>query len=192
MLLSFSDWFVYQALGMPKGSLLAAAIDFFIYDSVKILFLLYVMIFVIGVLRTFIPQEKIKGWMTKNGVMSHVYASLFGAITPFCSCSSIPMFLSFLKAGIPLGVSLTFLVASPLINEYLVIIMVGLFSLKITMLYVLSGLLLAICSGLIMEKMKLEKHLVADMFAGHEVSGAGEIKVSSFTERINFGFNEAI
>ncbi|MBF0618663.1 MAG: permease [Candidatus Omnitrophica bacterium] len=192
MLLNFSDWFVYQVLDLPRSSTLAAALDFFIYDSIKILFLLYVMILVIGVLRTFIPQRSVKKWMANNGLMGNVYAALFGAITPFCSCSSIPMFLSFLKAGISLSAALTFLVASPLINEYLVIIMIGLFGWKITVLYVLSGLLLAIVSGLVIGRMKLERHLVVDMVAsGNEELSSNEPQISSFKDRIVFGLNEA-
>jgi len=111
MLLSFTNWLVYQVLGMSESSVFAGALDFFIYDSIKILFLLYVMIFVIGVLRTFVPKNKIKHWMTNKGILGNVYASLFGAVTPFCSCSSLPVFLSFLKAGIPLGTALAFMMA---------------------------------------------------------------------------------
>ena len=190
MLLSFSDWLVYQILGLPKASVFAGALDFFIYDSIKILFLLYVMIFVIGVLRTFVPESKIKHWMTKKGVIGNVYASLFGAITPFCSCSSFPIFLSFLKAGVPLGVSFSFLVTSPLINEYLVVIMLGLFGWKITVLYVMGGLLIGIFSGIVIGNMKLEKYLVNDMVDGDKVTDHVQ-ESYTFKDRIVLGLNEA-
>ena len=192
MLLNFSDWLVYQVFGLSRASVFAGALDFFIYDSVKILFLLYIMIFVIGVLRTFIPQGKIKHWMAKKGEMGNVYASLFGAVTPFCSCSSLPIFLSFLKAGIPLGVAFSFLVTSPMINEYLVVIMLGLFGWKITFLYVLGGLLIGIFSGIVIGNMRLEKYLVSDLFNGDQgVPSGGEAPIPTFKDRLIFGLDEA-
>ena len=116
------------------------ALDFFLYDSIKILFMLFVMIFVIGFLRTYLQQDKIKQWLTQRGALGSFMAALFGAVTPVCSCSSIPIFFSFLKAGIPLGVTFSFLITSPIINEYLVVLMLGTFGWKITVLYVFSGL----------------------------------------------------
>lgn len=125
----------------------AQTINFFIYDSIKILALLFVMIFAIGFLRTFFTTEEFKAWMEKKGGIGYLFAALFGAVTPFCSCSSIPLFLSFIKAGIPLGMSFSFLVTSPLINEYLVVLMLGFFGWKITVSYVLSGLFVGIPQG---------------------------------------------
>src|SRR3990167_3552932 len=100
MLLKFTDWLVYSIWGLDPDAKFPQALNFFIYDSIKILVLLFVMIFVIGFLRTFLPQERIKQWLTSKGVLGNFMAALFGSITPFCSCSSIPMFFSFLKAGI--------------------------------------------------------------------------------------------
>src|ERR1051326_5895868 len=98
MLLKFTDWFVYGLCGLDPKAQLPQALDFFIYDSLKILLLLFVMIFSIGFLRTYLPQEKLKQWLTKRGALGNFMAALFGAVTPFCSCSSIPLFFSFLKA----------------------------------------------------------------------------------------------
>src|SRR3989338_6524312 len=123
MLLKFADWLAYGLLGLSPETRFGASVNFFIYDSIKILLLLFILIFVIGVMRTFLPQEKIRQWMGRRGVAGNFYAALFGAITPFCSCSSIPLFLGFLKAGIPLGVVFSFLITSPVINEYLVVLM---------------------------------------------------------------------
>jgi len=191
MLLKFTDWFVYGVCQFDPNAKLAQALNFFIYDSIKILVLLFVMIFVIGFLRTFLPQERIKKWLTSRGILGNFMAALFGSITPFCSCSSIPMFFSFLKAGIPLGVTFSFLITSPLINEYLVVLMFGIFGWKITILYVISGLLIGIFSGLILGKMKLEKFLVADMHFSQE-SNEQRDTVYSFKSRVVFGWQEAV
>ena len=191
MLLRFSDWLVYNVLGLSPESHLGASLNFFVYDSLKILLLLYVMIFAIGVLRTFLPQNRIKKWMGQRGIIGNFFASIFGAITPFCSCSSIPIFLSFLEAGIPLGITFSFLITSPLINEYLVVLMLGFFGWKITVLYVVSGLAIGVISGIVLGKMKLEKHLVKDIVSKQN----GEIEerdYERFGDRLKFGFDEAV
>ncbi|MFC1468066.1 permease [Verrucomicrobiota bacterium] len=190
MLLKMVDWLTYELMGMNPDSHLAQALNFFIYDSVKILLLLFVLIFVIGVLRTFLPQEKVKEWMGHKRVTANFSAALFGAVTPFCSCSSIPLFLGFLEAGIPLGVTFSFLITSPLINEYLVVLMLGLFGWKITALYVLSGLLIGTVSGIILGRMKLEPHLVKDLIASNGKTCAIR-EYSTFKSRLEFGFKES-
>jgi len=191
VLLKFADWLVYRALGLSPDGRFGAAVHFFVYDSVKILLLLFVLIFVIGVIRTFLPQQKIKLWMGKRGVAGHFYASLFGAVTPFCSCSSIPIFLGFLEAGIPLGVTFSFLITSPLINEYLVILMLGFFGWKITALYVLSGMAIGITSGFILGRMNLERYLVADLIVKKENINKEESS-QTFAGRLKFGWGEAV
>ncbi len=191
MLLRFSDWLSYQVFGFSSESKLGAAVNFFIYDSIKILVLLFALIFIIGVLRTFLPQAKIKAWMSQRGIIGNIFASFFGSITPFCSCSSIPLFLSFLKAGIPLGVTFSFLITSPLINEYLVVLMLGFFGWKITLLYVLSGLLIGIVSGLVLGRMNLEKYLVDDFAYGQSDQEEAQLFLT-FSSRLQFGLSEAV
>jgi len=192
MLQLIVDWFVYGALKFPSSSKLAGVIDFFLYDSIKILFLLFAMITAIGFLRTFLPQRKIKEYLSKSRGFGNLFASLFGAATPFCSCSSIPIFFSFLKAGIPLGIAFSFLITSPIINEYLVVLMFGFFGWKITLAYVSSGVAIGVVSGLILGKMHLEKYLVKDMVAPDaDVFSAGA-KYHDFKDRILFGVNEAL
>ena len=192
MLIKFTDCLVYGLWGLDSKTQLAQAIDFFIYDSIKILLLLFVMIFVIGFLRTYLSQEKLKQWLTKRGVLGNFMAALFGAVTPFCSCSSIPIFISFLKAGIPLGVAFSFLITSPIINEYLVVLMLGTFGWKITLLYVVSGLLIGFFSGLILGKMRLEKFLVEDMNNSYLKTDEKKAVIYSFQSRLAFGWNEAV
>lgn len=191
MLLKFTDWLTCRILGLDPTTLFAQTINFFIYDSIKILALLFVMIFAIGFLRTFLPQEKVKAWMEKKGGVGYFFAALFGAVTPFCSCSSIPLFLSFIKAGIPLGISFSFLVTSPLINEYLVVLMLGFFGWKITGAYVLSGLFVGIASGVVLGKLKLEKYLEPDFAFDHSPEER-QASVGNFNARIIFGFHEAL
>jgi uncharacterized membrane protein YraQ (UPF0718 family) len=170
---------------------LGESVHFFIYDSIKILFLLFFMIFAIGIIRTFLPTSKVKQWMGKRGFSGNLFASLFGAVTPFCSCSSIPIFISFVSAGIPLGIAFSFLITSPIINEYLVVLMIGFFGWKITVAYVLSGLFIGTFVGVILGKMGLEDELVTDIFSSKNVDNK-EVIYKRFIDRVSFGLREAI
>ncbi|MBU2102412.1 MAG: permease [Candidatus Omnitrophica bacterium] len=185
------DRLTYSLLGFNPASRLAQAFNFFIYDSVKILALLFVLIAVIGFFRSFLPARVVKAWLVRGRGVANFLASAFGAVTPFCSCSSIPIFLSFLEAGVPLGVSFSFLITSPLINEYLVILMVSFFGWKITAAYVASGLLMGTILGIILGKMNLEKYLVADI-AEYAHANIRERDYRGFSARAIFGLNEAI
>ncbi len=190
MLRLIADRIVHSLLRLPSGSPLAEAVSFFIYDSLKILILLYGMIAVIGFLRTYLPQEKIKGWIGEKKGWGNFFASLFGAVTPFCSCSSIPIFLSFIKAGIPLGIAFSFLITSPLINEYLVVLMLGFFGWKITVAYVVSGMTIGVFCGIVLGKMNLEVHLVEDLLP-QVFPESRETDRPGFRARILFGLREA-
>jgi len=192
MLQLIVDWFIYEFLRLPGSSSLAGMLNFFLYDSIKIVLLLFAMITVIGTLRTFLPQHKIKQWLNKSGVLGNFYAAIFGAVTPFCSCSSIPIFFSFLEAGIPLGIAFSFLITSPIINEYLVVLMFGFFGWKITFAYVVSGVVIGVASGLVLGRMRLERLLVKDIIKpDSSVFGAGKL-YRGFKSRILFGINEAL
>jgi uncharacterized protein len=184
------DWFTYSILKLDQSSRLGSSINFFIYDSVKIMLLLFVMIAAIGFLRSFISQEKIKSWITGTKGWGNFFASLFGAVTPFCSCSSIPIFISFLKAGVPLGITFSFLITSPVINEYLVVLMLGFFGWKITLAYIISGMAIGIVSGIILGKMKLERYIEKDILIGNAEETSG-IKYKGIRDRIIFGIQES-
>ncbi len=190
MLLKTVDWLVFEVFGLDPHQHLAQAFHFFIYDSIKILMLLFVMIFIIGVLRTFLSQQKLKAWLIARGLLGNAVAALFGAITPFCSCSSMPMFLSFLKAGIPLGVAFSFLITSPLINEYLVVLMIGTFGWKIALAYVISGLCLGFFAGVILGKLNLEKFVVPDMRPDGSNAPVQD-EEHTVSSRFAFGWHEA-
>jgi len=184
------DWLTYSVFKFDPGSKLGPSINFFIYDSVKILLLLYVLIAAIGFLRSFISQEKIKSWISGARGWGNFFASLFGAVTPFCSCSSIPIFISFLKAGVPLGITFSFLITSPLINEYLVVLMLGFFGWRITLSYVISGMAIGIISGVILGKMKLEQYVEKDIVSGG-AEEIREVRCKGIRQRVLFGLQES-
>lgn len=190
MLLKLIDLLVYDWFGCDPGSRLAGAVHFFIYDSIKIFFLLVTMIFVIGVLRTWLPEERLRKWMSKGGIAGNFVASLFGAITPFCSCSSIPIFISLLKAGVPLGATFSFLLTSPIINEYLAVLMVGEFGVPVTVAYIASGLCIGTLAGAMLGRMKLEHLLEKDIVdAPAQMSGDAR---HTWKSRIGYGWREAM
>lgn len=189
MLKEFFDELVFDVLAVDPGSAAGQALHFFLYDSVKILILLYLMIAAVGVVRTYIPQSSLRQYMGGGKkTLSYLVAAASGALTPFCSCSSIPIFISLLRAGVPLGPAFTFLTTSPLINEYLAVLMLGFFGWKITAAYILFGALLGIASGLAVSHMRMEGQLVEDIVAGDDEQ---EESFSGFGARLRFGFDEA-
>ena len=158
---NIADWFVYNLLNLERGAHLAEALNFFIYDVVKILILLFFVIFSMGIVNSYFPIDKVKNYLSRNKLygLEYLMASLFGVVTPFCSCSSVPLFIGFVRGGIPLGVTFSFLITSPLVNEVAIGLFVGLFGLKTTIIYVISGVLLGTISGVILQKLKLDSFL---------------------------------
>lgn len=156
-----AKWLVYDIFGMNPNNHFAKALDFFIYDSIKILLLLFTVVFLMGIVNSYFPIDKVKNYLSRKKLYGSEYlmASLFGVVTPFCSCSSVPLFIGFVRGGIPLGVTFAFLVTSPLVNEVAIGLFIGLFGVKTTVLYVLSGVLLGTISGFILQKLKLERYL---------------------------------
>ena len=156
-----ADWLVFDILNLKQENHLAEALNFFIYDSVKILLLVFVIIFFMGIVNSYFPVEKVRNYLSRKKLYGFEYliSSLFGVVTPFCSCSSVPLFIGFVKGGIPLGVTFSFLITSPLVNEVAIGLFIGLFGLKTTVIYVVSGILLGTISGMILQKLKLEKYL---------------------------------
>ncbi len=152
-----ADWLTYGVFHIVQGTLLASAVDFFILDTTKIFILLAVIIFAVSIIRSYLPPEKIRAVLAhKNQYVGNLLASLLGIITPFCSCSAIPLFLGFIQAGVPLGTTFSFLVASPMINEVALVMLLGLFGWKIAIIYITSGLVIAMLSGAIIGKLKVE------------------------------------
>ncbi len=159
MLESFADWLTFSLLQLNPESHLGASVQFFFYDTIKIFLLLIVVTHLMGVVRYYLPIEKIRTFLTSRKWygLDHFLASGFGAITPFCSCSSIPLFIGFLEAQIPLGVTFSFLITSPLINEIAVTLFIGMFGWKVTLLYIAAGLLIGSIGGWVLGKMNFEK-----------------------------------
>lgn len=153
----FADALTYKILSLEPEALLGKAVNFFIYDTIKIFLLLAAIIFSVSITRSFLPPEKIKKILShEKKYVGNVLAALFGIITPFCTCSAIPLFLGFIEAGVPLGVTFSFLVSSPMINEVALVLLLGMFGLKIALIYTISGLVIAIISGIIIGQLKVE------------------------------------
>ena len=161
MIQSFADFVIYNLFGLDASSRLGVALNFFLYDSIKIILLLFFISLVMGIINAYFPIEKLRNYLSSHKLygLDYFLAALFGGITPFCSCSSVPLFIGFVRGGIPLGVTLTFLIASPLVSEIAVAMFLGTFGLKVTLIYIISGTLLSMIGGFILGNMKLEKYL---------------------------------
>ena len=161
MIQSFADWLVYSIIGLEGTTALGGAVNFFIYDSIKILILLFLISSIMGIVNAYFPIERLRNYLVSHRLygLQYLLASVFGAITPFCSCSSIPLFIGFVKGGIPLGVTLSFLITSPLVNEVAVAMFLGSFGVQATVIYVVSGILLGCIGGIVLGRMHLEPYL---------------------------------
>lgn len=160
MIKAFADWVTFGLLKISSGTLLAEAVDFFIYDTIKIFLLLVTIIYAISIVRSFLPPERIRDILSrKSKYTGHLLAAMLGIVTPFCSCSAVPLFLGFVRAGVPLGVTFSFLVASPMINEVALVMLFGMFGWEIALIYVISGLAIAMLSGIIIGRLKAERML---------------------------------
>lgn len=156
-----ADIIVYDWLSLDAQTHLSQSLHFFIYDSIKIGFLVVFVIFLMGIVNSYFPVDKVREFLNQKKLhgLEHLLASLLGAVTPFCSCSSIPLFIGFLKGGIPLGVTLSFLITSPLVNEIAVILFLGIFGLKVTLVYALAGILVGTFVGYFLSRLQLEDYL---------------------------------
>ncbi len=185
----FSDWLAFTVFKLAPKSLAGEAVNFFIFDSIKIFILLAVIIFIVSIIRSYLPPEKIRNILAhKNQYTGNVIASLLGIVTPFCSCSAIPLFLGFVQAGVPLGTTFSFLIASPMINEVALVLLLGLFGWKIAGLYIISGLFIAIISGIIIGKLKVES-LVESFVYQNTVPGNASLPTLTTKERIVYARN---
>jgi uncharacterized protein len=155
-----ADWISYSALGLARASHLGESVAFFLYDVPKILLLLSGMVFAISIIRTFFSPERTRALLGgKREGVGNIFAALLGIVTPFCSCSAVPLFIGFVESGIPLGVTFSFLIAAPTINEVAIILLFGLFGWKVAALYITSGLVVAIVAGFIIGRLKMERYV---------------------------------
>jgi len=168
LLKSFAAYITYDLINLPRDSRLADALNFFIYDTIKIFLLLFVVIFAISVIRSYFPPEKTKRILShKKEFIGNILAALLGIVTPFCSCSAVPLFIGFVEAGVPLGITFSFLISSPMVNEVAIVLLWGLFGWRVTAIYIGAGLLTAISAGMIIGKLKLEKWIEEYVFKIH-------------------------
>jgi uncharacterized membrane protein YraQ (UPF0718 family) len=184
-----TNYLTDTVFGLEKGKHLTEAIRFFIYEFPKVILLLALIVFFVGILRTFFsPEQTRKALAGKKTFTGNVMASLLGIVTPFCSCSAIPLFLGFVEAGVPLGITFSFLIASPMINEVAVILLFGMFGWKVALVYVLTGLTIAITAGWVIGKLKLEKWVEEWVYKTKMGDASQAEEKLSFTNRISTGF----
>jgi hypothetical protein len=184
MLKTISHYITYDLLELEHGSHLADALDFFIYDTIKIFLLLSVIIFIVSTIRSYFPPERTKRILShKKEFIGNILAALLGIVTPFCSCSAVPLFIGFVEAGIPLGVTFSFLISSPMVNEVAVVLLFGLFGWKVAAIYAGAGLLVAIFGGLVIGKLRLEKWVEEYVYQFHNGQGYELVK-QTFQERL--------
>lgn len=185
-----TDWFIDRVLKLPQGEHLTETLRFFIFEVPKVLLLLVLIIFAVGIIRSFFTADRTrKALEGKSLFAGNVMASMLGIVTPFCSCSAIPLFLGFVESGIPLGVTFSFLIASPMINEVAVVLLFGLFGWKVTAIYVGTGLTIAILAGWVIGKLKLEKHVESWVYEIKPGQREWEEEKLLFSDRIHLGYD---
>jgi len=186
----FADWVTYSILGLVQGSPLASSVNFFIYDSIKVTLLLAVIVFGVAIVRTYITPQKVKKWVGgRTEGVGNVVAALLGIPTPFCSCSAVPLFIGFVESGVPLGITFSFLIASPLINEVAAAMLFAMFGWQIALIYIVSGLIIAIIAGIIIGRLHLESE-VEEFVYKVKLHNLAE-KVMTWKDRLTFTKNES-
>ena len=180
------NYLTYVLMGLDPASHLGSAVNFFIYDTIKILILLTVIIFAISFFRSYISPFKVRKALSKrNEYVGNVGAALVGIITPFCSCSAVPLFIGFVESGVPLGVTFSFLISSPMVNEIAIILLLGLVGWQITAIYIISGLIIAIVAGIIIGRLKLEGEVESYVYEMIEKIKAAEQSGMALEEEKN-------
>lgn len=186
----FADWLVFGVFGIAAGSHLGEALNFFFYDTIKILLLLFLITFLMGIINAYFPVERLRDFLSRNKLygLEYLLASIFGAITPFCSCSSVPLFIGFVQGGIPLGVTFSFLITSPLVNEVALAMFLGMFGWKLTLIYAASGIILGTFGGWVLGKLNLH-HFLSDWVKGlwenaHQATAAYEEAPQTLLQRL--------
>ena len=186
----FADWLTYSILGLMQGSPLALSVNFFVYDSIKVTLMLAVIVFGVAIVRTYITPQKVKKWVGgRTEGVGNVVAALLGIPTPFCSCSAVPLFIGFVESGVPLGITFSFLIASPLINEVAAAMLLAMFGWQIALIYIVSGLIIAIVAGIIIGRLHLESE-VEEFVYKCKIHENAE-KTLNWKDRLTFAKNES-
>jgi uncharacterized protein len=185
-----TNWLIDSVFGMTKGAHLTEALRFFVFEFPKVMMLLTLIIFLVGIIRTyFTPERTRKALEGKKTFTGNVMASALGIVTPFCSCSAIPLFLGFVEAGVPLGVTFSFLISSPMINEVAVVLLYGMFGWKVAFIYVGTGLFIAIVAGWVIGLLKLEKWVEPWVYETHLGSNGEDEEKVTFGSRVSLGYD---
>jgi hypothetical protein len=186
----FADWLTYSVLGLVQGTPLASSVDFFIYDTIKVTLMLAVIVFAVAIVRSYITPRKVKKLVAgRTEGIGNVLAALLGIPTPFCSCSAVPLFIGFVESGVPLGITFSFLIASPLINEVAAAMLLAMFGWQIALIYIVSGLIIAIIAGIIIGRLHLESE-VEDFVWKCKLYDEAD-KPMTWKDRIGFGISES-
>jgi uncharacterized membrane protein YraQ (UPF0718 family) len=186
----FADWLTYAILGLVRGTPLASSVNFFIYDAIKVTVMLAVIVFLVAIVRSFVTPQKVKKWVGgKKEGFGNVLAAALGIPTPFCSCSAVPLFIGFVESGVPLGITFSFLIASPLINEVAAAMLLAMFGWQIAVLYIFSGLIIAILAGIIIGRLRLENEVEEFVYKCRIPDQ--EEKPMTWQERVDFGISES-
>ena len=186
----FADWVTYSVLGLVQGTPLASSVNFFIYDSIKVTLLLAVIVFLVAIVRTYITPQRVKKWVAgRTEGVGNVVAAVLGIPTPFCYCSAVPLFIGFVESGVPLGITFSFLIASPLINEVAAAMLLAMFGWQIALLYIVSGLIIAIVAGIIIGRLHLESQV--EEFVWKCKMHDQPDKVMTWKDRLTFAKNES-
>lgn len=184
-----SAWLTYDFLGMEKNSHLGDALEFFFYDTPKVMMLLILVVFGVGIIRSFFTPEKTRAVLSgKSEFAGNILAALLGIVTPFCSCSAVPLFIGFVTAGVPLGVTFSFLIAAPMVNEIALGLLYGLLGLKVAALYLATGLAIAVTAGWVIGRLHLENY-IEDWVTGLNPAESQNTQEENFTwkERVEYG-----
>jgi uncharacterized membrane protein YraQ (UPF0718 family) len=189
-LASFSSWMTYDVLSLTRGSHFASAVEFFIFDTPKVLLLLTLVVFGVGIARSYFTPDRARRILAgKREAGGNVFAALLGIVTPFCSCSAVPMFIGFVTAGVPLGVTFSFLISAPMVNEVALVLLFGLFGWKIAALYLCTGLVVAMLAGWTIGRLGMEKHVESWVYQAVGIGGDGGNEESmSIADRVRYGY----
>ncbi len=183
-----SEWLSFTALGLARGSHLGEAVAFFLYDTPKVLLLLTLIVLAVGIVRSFFTAERTRAILAgKRESVGNVLAALLGIVTPFCSCSAVPLFIGFVEVGIPLGVTLSFLISAPMVNEVALVLLLGLFGWKVAALYLATGLSIAIVSGFVLGRLGLERFVEPWVYESMQAEATFEAERLGFNGRVEKG-----
>ena len=186
----FSRWLTYDVFSLTRGSPFASAVEFFVFDTPKVLLLLALVVFGVGVARSYFTPDRARRILAgKREAAGNVFAALLGIVTPFCSCSAVPMFIGFVTAGVPLGVTFSFLISAPMVNEIALVLLFGLFGWKIAALYLGTGLGIAMIAGWTIGRLGMEKHVEAWVYQAVGISdGRAEDEAMAIADRVRYGY----